>query len=48
VQCEDKIGVVAAIGQLLFGYGVNILQSDQVIHHIDAEKSFSMCFVVIA
>ncbi|KAG5182528.1 hypothetical protein JKP88DRAFT_318353 [Tribonema minus] len=30
VKCKDKIGVVAAVAQLLFGYGINILQSDQV------------------
>lgn len=29
IQCADKMGVVAAVSQLLYGYGINILQSDQ-------------------
>lgn len=29
VQCEDRTGVVAALGQLMFGLGANIIESDQ-------------------
>ena len=29
VQCPDKKGVVAALGQLLYGLGCNIVESDQ-------------------
>ena len=29
VQCADRTGVVAAIGQLLFGLGANIIECDQ-------------------
>ena len=29
VSCPDQKGVVAALAQLLYGYGVNILTSDQ-------------------
>jgi len=29
VSCPDQMGVVAALSQLLFGYGVNIISSDQ-------------------
>jgi formyltetrahydrofolate deformylase len=29
VSCPDQKGVVAALAQLLYGYGVNIITSDQ-------------------
>jgi formyltetrahydrofolate deformylase len=34
VSCPDRRGLVAALGQLLYGHGVNILDADQ---HTDAE-----------
>lgn len=29
IQCPDQKGVVAALAQLLYGFGCNILESDQ-------------------
>lgn len=29
IQCSDQKGVVAALAQLLYGFGCNILESDQ-------------------
>jgi formyltetrahydrofolate deformylase len=39
IICPDRKGLVAAVGQLLYGYGINILDSDQ---HTDlvAQKFF--------
>src|SRR5262245_61043213 len=36
VSCPDRKGIVAALAQLLYGHGANILDSDQ---HTDAEAS---------
>uniref|UniRef100_A0A7S1XGI2 ACT domain-containing protein n=1 Tax=Compsopogon caeruleus TaxID=31354 RepID=A0A7S1XGI2_9RHOD len=33
VSCPDRKGVVAALGQLLYGHGCNIVESDQVTLH---------------
>src|SRR5574342_634274 len=33
VSCPDRRGIVAALAQVLYGHGANILDSDQ---HIDA------------
>jgi hypothetical protein len=38
VSCPDQKGVVAALAQLLFGYGCNILSSDQ--HSDDATNTY--------
>src|SRR6186713_1402097 len=36
VSCPDRRGIVAALAQVLYGHGANILDSDQ---HTDAEAS---------
>ena len=36
VSCPDRRGIVAALAQVLYGHGANILDSDQ---HTDAEAA---------
>src|SRR5262245_21225325 len=44
VSCPDRRGLVAALGQLLYGYGINILSADQ---HSDPDaKQFFQRIVV--